>query len=166
MRWLWGTTFILLFLLLTDWSDGWRGSQFLYWSFAGLTGNDTAYDYLSANVDKQVQFQGVMCNDGVCLTHADWACGFTIDSLSSEYSEQYDDWYEAVDDCFDKIVKVVPVYTSLDKVRKICGRFYMQFESAGTPATKDGCRTAGGQWGVRSQLYDDEEDIVRKAGLE
>ena len=84
MRWLLGTTLALLLLLVLEWRTGWP----LYWSLAGLSGDDTAYDLLSANLEKYLQFYAHKCDDGVCLTHEDWACGFTINS-SKFSSEQF-----------------------------------------------------------------------------
>jgi len=158
-----GLLFLVL-LILTDWHIDWRLTSTLYWSVVGLDGSNTAEDYLSASLEKERRFEITMCNDGVCLAKLDWRCGFTINSSNFEH-EEYGDWYEAVDDCFGTLVRVVPLYTPLDKVRKICGRHYMQFDPH-QGETREQCEAKGGEWGVKKMLWSDEEALLEKAGIE
>jgi hypothetical protein len=130
---------------------------------AGLYGRDTAYDFHTASTDKAVHFISTMCNDGVCLANLDWDCGFTIDILEFD-SEKYGNWDEAVVDCFYKLLRIVPLYTSLDKVRKICGRHYMQFDPL-PELNREECEAEGGKWGIAKPIWSDEEALLREAGI-
>jgi hypothetical protein len=155
----------LVILIPVELKNGWQFSSGLYWSFVGLNAENTVYDYLSSPLEKKLHFTNSMCNDGACLHKVDWRCGFTIDSLEFE-SENFMNWNEAVDSCFGKLAKAAPVYTSLDKLRKICGRHYMQFDPNQTGATQQACSEAEGKWGERITIYSDDEELLAKAKIE
>ncbi len=155
----------IIFLLPIELRNGWQFSSGVYWTFVGLDGENTAYDYLSSPIEKKLHFTNGMCDDGVCLHKIDWRCGFTIDSLGFE-SENFLNWNEAVDRCFGKLANVVPMHTPLDKLRKICGRFYMQFDPDQTGTTEQACAKENGKWGEKISLYSDEEELLAKAKIE
>jgi hypothetical protein len=46
--------------------------QFLF----GLSGDNMAYDFISAPISRRVDFGIALCNLGVCLNEQDWRCGF------------------------------------------------------------------------------------------
>lgn len=138
-------------VLLLDALGGGHLSSSVYWSVMGLSGRNTAQDYVSASVATEVEFTMRMCRNGVCLTVADWRCGFV----------NGDDW--DVSNCFDRLVRTVPPLTSLDKVRKMCGRLYMQFDPEQFHPTEKECKVEGGTWGVRGTLWSDEQELLQKA---
>ena len=139
--------------------------NWLLWQGFGLSGNSSAYDYLTSSIAKRVKFSQLMCDDGVCLDPIDWKCGFTVNSPKFQ-SEQFLDWDEAVNQCFDKMVRVVPVYTELDKVRKICGRRYMQFDPDMSSVSKLDCEAQHGIWGAKIVHWSDEADLLKRLGLQ
>jgi hypothetical protein len=139
-----------------------------YWKVFGLSENSTAYDYNSAPTWKARTFEERMCNDGVCLTKQDWACGFSVelsDDESSEDGHLYGDWNEAVVDCFWKVARNVEVWTRLDKIRMICGRRFMSTSSSSSDASPEKCKTIGGQWEKRQRVWGDEDEILKRAGV-
>jgi hypothetical protein len=140
----------------------WPVTTTTYWKFFGLSGDNTAYDYLSASKRKRQEFAYRKCNDGVCLSDSDWDCGFTTDTA------EYMNWDENVDKCFEELVRVVPMHTSLHKVRTICGRRYMQFFPYGVYKTgsKEKCEAGKRQWGVKTKLWTDEAELLAKAGVQ
>jgi hypothetical protein len=87
-------------------------SQYLF----GLSGDNTAYDYMAAPVDRAVKWLMTMCNNGECLRDVDWHCGF----------DNNDD-LEKVEDCFTSLVGQVPPWVKLDQIRKFCGVRLAQF---------------------------------------
>jgi hypothetical protein len=156
--------FVIALIVLLLFELRYSISSDLYWSVMAMDGENTAYDYLSSTTEKRLNFANTMCDNGVCLHPIDWRCGFTIDSLQFE-SANHMDWHDAVDSCFGKLTKVVPPHTSLDKVRKICGRFYMQFDPP-TGFDEQDCVKSKGNWGVKFRLYLDEEELLSKAKIE
>jgi hypothetical protein len=116
-------------------------SQYLF----GLTGDNTAYDYMTAPIDQAVKWLMRVCSNGECLRDVDWDCGF----------ENNDD-IEKVEDCFASLVRQVPAWVKLDQIRKFCGVRLAQFAGkrefqwSGADAKK--CAAAGGTWGVKMPI--------------
>jgi hypothetical protein len=146
-----------------EFMNNWSLSSDVYWSVMGLDGRSTAYDYMSSTTETRLRFTNNLCDNGVCLDEVDWRCGFTIDSLEFE-SENHNDWNDAVESCFTQLARVAPVYTKLDKIRKICGRHYMQFDPL-SGETIQKCTKVNGKWGVKIRLFSDEEELISKAKI-
>lgn len=100
---------------------------------------DTVADYRQAHVEDVVRFRMRLCRNGECLTRQDWACGFTNGDE------------EAFDRCFDDVVARAAPSLRLDDARSYCGNLTMKFVGT-TYSTPERCRSAGGNWGVKSPL--------------
>lgn len=104
-----------------------------------LDPDDTIYDYMTADVSDAVAFYLDICKDGACLAAQDWACGFDNGDRA------------AFDACFDSVVENGDPWYRLSDVRRFCGHRTMKF--VGTLySNPDRCETAGGRWGVPSQM--------------
>lgn len=101
-----------------------------------LSGEDTVYEYHTADVEDQIDFLMRMCHGGTCLRPIDWKCGFSTDDE------------EKVRDCFDATVAKSKPWVRLDTVRKMCGRQFASFtgERYGDPKE---CKRLGGRWGEK-----------------
>ena len=111
---------------------------FLIWWLASpraLDGNSTVYDFMSASVERRVDFLMHMCNNGACLNIADWKCGLKNGPE------------RPVEDCFDAATRNAKPWDKLDAIRKICGRQFMIFD--GEFGTKAECEQANRVWGQK-----------------
>jgi hypothetical protein len=86
--------------------------QFLF----GLSGDNTAYDFMSAPDSRGVAFVMKLCDSGVCLYESDWTCGFENNDDESK-----------VEYCFWSLITKVPPWVKLDRIRKFCGVTLAQF---------------------------------------
>lgn len=125
-----------------------------------LTGQSTAYDYMTASMDRAIEWDAAMCNGGVCLLESDWKCGFWPENNTPETGDQ--DWGEAVRECFATLVRNVQGYERLHKLRQICGRRYMTFKGKTLAASEDECKKARGLWGKKKSAWLDEDDQIYK----
>jgi hypothetical protein len=110
-------------------------AQAWWFGFGRLIGENTVYDFVTASVERKVEFLMKMCNGGVCLAHADWACGFEngLENL--------------VEDCFDAAIKNAKAWEKLGDIRRSCGRKHMVFD--GGLGSKAECEKAGRVWGQK-----------------
>lgn len=134
-------------------------------AFTGLADEDDVKAYRAASIEQRVQYTGHLCLDGSCLSPVDWKCGFTTEWRGDEHPE-YADFIEAVDDCFSKMLRVVDLDTKLLKVRRICGRHHMTFRPNSTGRSPEDCAEAGGEWGKKAILWDDEIAYLVLAGVD
>lgn len=104
-----------------------------------LDGQDTVYDYQIADTDEAVDWMIKMCHDGECLETVDWRCGFAIDYLAQN---------DEIDECFYAVKKRAKPWTTLDAIRKYCGKQLAKF--TGEYGTKNDCKAEGGSWGKLS----------------
>jgi len=110
-----------------------------------LTGNNTVYDFQKASVETAVDWLTRQCNNGKCLDPIDWTCGF-------EFGD-YSDADNSFQNCFDYAVLNAKPWTTLDTVRKYCGKRSAKFvgSSTGNPDRKKQlCAKNGGQWSAVS----------------
>src|SRR5438874_8106633 len=84
-------------------------TYFYYNDPFALSGKDTAYDFMKSDVDKRVSFVMTMCNNGGCLSYKNWKCGFGIGHDRE------------IEQCFDRLVRLVEPWEKLDRIRKHCG---------------------------------------------
>lgn len=111
-------------------------------SLFGLSGDNTAYDFLSAPESRSAAFVMRLCDGGVCLNESDWRCGF----------ENNDDGGK-VEDCFWSLLRRVPPWVKLDRIRKFCGISLAQFAGPRDQvADPQRCAAIGGTWGVKSKI--------------
>ena len=138
--------FCIVFIeMMGLWTGGARADvwQFLF----GLSGDNTAYDFMSAPIKREVEWETEMCNDGEFLNRIDWICGF----------ENNDD-VDKVVDCFSSIVRRAPPWVKLDTIRKFCGVSLATFtgnETLGLAfqvADPKRCTKEGGTWGIKSKV--------------
>lgn len=132
--------------------------------FFGLSDTDTVKAYRSADVEAAIAYNKQLCLDGTCLTDVDWQCGFTTDWRGDE-NEWYGEFREALGDCFSAMIQVAPEEASLLKISRICGRHFMVFRPRSTERTPEDCAAAGGQWGRKAVLWDDEASLRIMAGM-
>jgi len=118
------------------------------WQFIfGLSGDNTAYDYMSAPISRAVNWEMHTCDAGECLYRSDWLCGF----------ENNDDENKVIE-CFSNLVDRVQPWVKLDVLRKYCGVLLARFtgnETLGLHfqiANPQQCAEAGGVWGERSPV--------------
>ena len=104
----------------------------MYYGLFGLSSNDTVMDYKTASFDKQLYWENKACSDGKCLFYIDWKCGFENGNQS------------LVKGCFIDLIKVSKPQTTLDEIRKTCGRKYMKFVGELNSKKKE-CM---GKWGA------------------
>jgi hypothetical protein len=91
--------------------------SYLWWlSLPRLTGSNTVYDYMKASSEDRVEFLVSLCNNGACLSVADWKCGFTNGNQGE------------VANCVENAVKDSKPWEKLDDIRKLCGRRFMVFD--------------------------------------
>jgi hypothetical protein len=113
--------------------------QFLF----GLSGDNIAYNFMSAPVSRRVEFEMNLCNSGACLNESDWKCGF----------ENNDDLAKVGDRFSSSVVKAAP-WVKLDLIRKFCGVSLAQFTGLkGQVANPERCAKAGGLWRVKSKVH-------------
>ncbi|TGT93870.1 hypothetical protein [Mesorhizobium sp. M5C.F.Ca.ET.164.01.1.1] len=130
----------------------------------GLSDQDTVQAYLDAAVEDRGSYAMHLCHDGVCITQADWACGFVTVWLGGE-SEEYDSFDDAIEDCFSKLIRVVPVGVKLIQLQRICGQRFMTFRPRFAGKTAEDCEAAGGQWGVKVAPRADAALYLATAGV-
>jgi hypothetical protein len=111
---------------------GWRliRDTDLYLQFFGLNGGNTVYDFYTARTPVAVYWTMHMCKNGHCLTHRDWECGYDNGDES------------AVDECFRRRAREVPVWWRLDELRIECGHSNMVYTGVFGDAKR--CASLGG----------------------
>jgi hypothetical protein len=115
------------------------------WQFVfGLSGSNTAYDYMVAPTPRAVQWILHMRNSGECLNYQDWQCRF----------ENNDD-LEKVRECFSSLVVRVQPWVKLDILRKYCGVTLANFAvNPHSPVgNRERCTKVGGVWGEKSPVF-------------
>ena len=132
---------------------------------SGLRDDDDVAAYRAASLGDYISYTEHLCRDGSCISPVDWKCGFTTEWQGDEHPE-YSDFMEAVGDCFSKMVRVVEADTKLLKVRRICGRHFMTFRPNRTGRSPEDCAEAGGEWGKKAVLWDDEIAYLILAGVD
>ena len=136
------------------------------WNYVfGLSDTDTAVTYRTANIDAAAAYRDELCSDGSCLTNVDWQCGFTTQWQGDE-SDHYGEFYQAIDDCFANMVQVADDGAPLLKLKRICGRHFMVFRPRSTERSPEDCAAAGGEWGTKAVLWEDEALLRIMAGMQ
>ena len=87
----------------------------MYHGLFGLENNDTVLDYRNTSFEKQLYWARKACIDGGCLSRTDWKCGFANGDET------------LMKNCFYDLIKVSEPHTTLDTIRKTCGRLHMEF---------------------------------------
>ena len=87
----------------------------MYYGLFGLGNNDTVTDYRNTSLDKQLYWARKACIDGACLSPKDWKCGFANGDET------------LVLNCFYDLIKASEANTTLDTIRKTCGKIHMKF---------------------------------------
>ena len=87
----------------------------IYLSVAGLSSNNTVYDYHTASLAAQMYFHAHKCDNGVCLPEKDWHCGYDINTDSREFS-----------DCISTELVRAPAWEKLGVLLKRCGKRFEQ----------------------------------------
>ena len=132
-----------------------------YYSDPQLTGKSTVYDYMTASVNRRIEWGNTMCNNGVCLTEKDWKCGFWPEDHTDATGGK--DWGDVVKECFESIAQNAKPHERLHKLRQICGRRYMTFKGASQADISEAeCNKIGGKWGQKSRAWLDEEENAYK----
>lgn len=104
-----------------------------------LSGEDTILDYQNSSIKDSVKWISQMCDDGKCLDHRDWMCGFEIEE------------WDAVTVCVIETAEQIEESTSLDALRKYCGKKHSVF--SGRFGSTERCTKARGVWGVLKPVY-------------
>lgn len=131
-----------------------------YFSKPALTGESTVYEYMTGSIERVVDWDLSMCNNGVCLLDKDWKCGFWPEDYTSVTGDQT--WADAVKKCFDVLVRNAPAYDRIHKLRQICGRRYMTFKGTSDGTSEEICKAAKGKWGQKTIAWFDEDEEIYK----
>ncbi len=91
----------------------------IYLHWFGLGPANTVYDFQTASHSAQTHFLVHKCDNGVCESLKDWACGFEVD-------------YDApgLDDCVMADLHQAPAWKKLGDLLKICGKKFQRFTGA------------------------------------
>jgi hypothetical protein len=131
----------------------------IYRRWFGLYPTSTVGDYRAASEGAKAHWLDHMCNNGSCLHHVDWQCGFSIAPAHPvEHDPDVEEFTVNVRRCFTELVAKAPLAESIGKLRLICGRRYMAFAGE-TYSTPKQCAEAGGQWGKKIKVFADEENF-------
>lgn len=108
-----------------------------------LDAGDTVGEFQVASIKRAASWMERMCKDGECLDRIDWRCGYELDRYQGD---------AGFTECFLDVIDKARPDTTLDAVRKYCGKRFARLSERDGNQSK--CKTIGGTWGKLSPMPD------------